>query len=124
MASILKGGRLTLALIILIVISSSSHIITTTATARTPYNHERQLGSLQIAIMTPYNKMMDPTGVEVEVEVEVVDHQNQNQYHAVQCQVRAFVGRVAVERLKWEGPNVASSTGGCTTSNNVSESIV
>ncbi|XP_023744558.1 uncharacterized protein LOC111892736 [Lactuca sativa] len=45
MASILKGGRLTLALIILIVISSSSHIITTTATARTPYNHERQLAT-------------------------------------------------------------------------------
>lgn len=79
---------------------------------------------LQIAIMTPYNKMMDPTGVVVEVEVEVVDHQNQLQYHAVQCQVGAFVGRVAVERLKWEGPNVASSTGGCTTSNNVSESLV
>ncbi|CAI9263292.1 unnamed protein product [Lactuca saligna] len=45
MALILKGGRLTLALIILIVISSSSHIITTTATARTPDNHVRQLAT-------------------------------------------------------------------------------
>ncbi|CAI9259447.1 unnamed protein product [Lactuca saligna] len=45
MAIILKGGRLTLALIILIVISSSFHIITTTATARTPYNHVRQLAT-------------------------------------------------------------------------------
>ncbi|KAL7588703.1 hypothetical protein Lser_V15G36798 [Lactuca serriola] len=45
MASILKRGRLTLALIILIVISSSSHIITTTATARIPYNHVRQLAT-------------------------------------------------------------------------------
>ncbi|CAH1431075.1 unnamed protein product [Lactuca virosa] len=78
MASILKGGRLTLALIILIVISSSSHIITTTATARTPYNHVRQL-----ATNCDYDPIQQADGP----------------------------GRVAVERLKWEGPNVASRTG-------------